>query len=265
VIRLGAIAILLALVGHVGADDTRPPLLRGVGIEQRLGTRIPLDLRFRDSTDREVRLGDLFRERPVVLAFAYYECPMLCSLVLNGLAGTLGLLSLDAGRDFDVVTVSIDPGEGPSLATRKKDEILKRYDRPGAAAGWHFLTGDEDAIRRLADATGFHYAYDAARDEYAHAAAVLFLTPDGRIARYLQGVELPGRDVRLALVESSRGKIGTLTDQLLLLCYHYDPATGKYGRIALGSVRAGGILTVLGLGGFVFVMWRRERRGGLGG
>ena len=240
--------------------DERPDVLREVGIDQKLGESLPLDLAFRDETGRTVRLGDYFGERPVIVSLVYYECPMLCTVVLNGLTKALRAMTLDVGRDFEIVTVSIDPRETPELAAQKKAATLERYGREGAADGWHFLTGDAEAIATLADAIGFRYRYDPAIDQYAHGAGIVAATPEGRLARYFYGVEFSARDLRLGLVEASENRIGTVADQILLLCYHYDPETGRYGRAALLSVRVGGALTVLGLGGFLFAMWRRERR-----
>jgi protein SCO1/2 len=185
---------------------------------------------------------------------------MLCSMVMEGISSTLTELKFDVGKEFDVITVSIDPRDMPSEAALKKDKYIKRYGRLGAADGWHFLTGHETAIRTLTNAVGFHYAYDPEHDQFAHGTVLIAVTPQGRISRYLYGFEYNPRDVRLALVEASTNRIGTPTDQLLLLCYHYDPATGKYSRTAMNFVRAGGVATVLGLAGFIFVMVRRERR-----
>jgi protein SCO1/2 len=231
-----------------------------VGIDQKLGAALPLDLPFRDDQGRDVRLGDCFGGKPVVLALVYYECPMLCTLVLNGLVSGLDVVSLTAGSDFDVVAVSIDPDETPGLAAAKKREYVARYGRAGSDRGWHFLTGSEAAIRDLAAAAGFRYRYDAATGQYAHAAGIMVATPEGKLARYFYGVEYPPRDLRLGLVEASAGRIGTVVDQLLLFCYQYDPATGTYGAAAFGLLRAGGALTVLALGAYLAAMWRREVR-----
>jgi len=242
---------------------TPPPLPGKVGIDQKLNAEIPLDLMFRDASGRVVRLNQYFNHgRPVILNFMYYRCPMLCPLVMDGISSALTDLTFNAGKDFDVITVSIDPRDMPEQAAEKKDMYIKRYGRLGAADGWHFLTGNESTIRRLTDAVGFHYAYDPQRDQFAHATAVMILTPGGKISRYIYGFEYKARDLRLGLVEASADKIGTPVDQFLLLCYHYDPATGKYSRVALNWVRAGGVATVLGLGGFIIVMLRKERRKG---
>ena len=254
------IALLIsASVAYADTSATPPRLPGKVDIQQNLNAQVPLDVMFRDETGRVVRLGDEFRGKPVVLNFMYYRCPMLCSLVMEGVTSTLTELKFNIGKEFDVITVSIDPRDMPAEAAAKKEKYVKRYGRFGSASGWHFLTGPESAIRRLTDAAGFHYAYDAERDQFAHGATILVLTPEGRISRYLYGFEYKARDLRLALVEASQNRIGTATDQLLLLCYHYDPATGKYSRTAMNVVRAGGIATVLGLAGFIIVMLRRER------
>jgi protein SCO1 len=251
--------LITATVAHAENSATPPRLPGKVEIQQNLNAQVPLDLMFRDETGRIVRLGDEFRGKPVVLNFMYYRCPMLCSLVMEGLSSTLTELKFDVGKEFDVVTVSIDPRDMPAEAAAKKEKYLKRYGRFGGANGWHFLTGPESAIRKLTNAAGFLYAYDAERDQFAHGAVILVLTPDGRISRYLYGFEYKARDLRLALVEASQRRIGTATDQLLLLCYHYDPATGRYKRTVMNVVRAGGIATMCGLAGFIIVMLRRER------
>lgn len=237
------------------------PALKDVGIDQsKLNNQLPLDLMFTDETGKDVRLGDYFGKRPVLLAFAYYECPMLCSMVLNGLVGSVEPLTFTAGKEFEVVVIGIDPGETPALAAEKKRVYVRRYNREETAAGWHFLTGRETNIKRLADAAGFRYAYDEAIDQYAHPAAMTIATADGRVSRYLFGIEFAPRDVRLGLIEATEGKIGTVVDQMLLYCYHYDPETGKYGFVVMNLVRLGGLLTVVALGASVFLALRRERR-----
>lgn len=242
------------------AATERPGLLAQVGIDQKLDTQVPLDLEFVDEDARPVTLGRYFGRRPVVLALVYYECPMLCTQVLNGLVSALDVLSFDAGRDFEVVAVSFDPGETPGLARGKKAAYLERYGRPGTESGWHFLTGRQESIARLTDAVGFRYAYDERTDQFAHAAAIMVLTPDGRVSRYFYGIEYAPRDLRLGLVEASQGRIGTVVDQALLLCYHYDPTEGKYGLVVMNLVRLGGVVTILAVGGFLWVAFRRERR-----
>ena len=239
--------------------NVRPAILKNVGIDQRIGQQLPLDLVFRDESGRNVRIGEFFHGKPVVLALAYYDCPMLCTQVLNGMTGSLKTLSFDAGKDFEVVVVSIDPLDSYQLAAAKKDSYVRQYGRPGTAAGWHFLTGAETSIRPLADALGFRYAYDANLKQYAHAAAIYVITPKGVVSRYLLGIDFAPRDLRLALVEASNNALGTVADQVLLLCYHYDPESGKYGAATLLAVRIGFLATVAALLTFVFVSVRRER------
>jgi protein SCO1/2 len=242
------------------APDGRPPILRNVAIQQHLDRALPLDLRFRDESGRAVRLGQYFGKRPVVLVLAYYDCPMLCTQVLNGLLSAMRVLSFDAGRQFEVVTVSFDPRDDPSDARAKKEPYVAKYGRAGAAAGWHFLTGQPAAIAGLTDAVGFRYAWDEKLQQFAHASAIYVATPEGRLSRYFYGIEYAPRDLRLALVEASRGRIGTPVDQLLLYCYHYDPASGRYGAVVMNMVRAGGVAFVLVLTGFLLLMWRWEKR-----
>ena len=236
-----------------------PPILREVSIAQRLNQPVPPEIIFRDENGKSVRLGDYFGKKPVVLSLVYFDCPALCTEVLNGELRTMKAISLDLGKDFDAVTVSFEPKDTPALAKAKRDVYAGQYGRPGAVENWHFLTGDQPSIDALTEAVGFHYAFDSASRQYAHAAAILVLTPQGRIARYFYGVQYPSRDFRLGLVEASGGKIGTPTDHALLYCYQYDPVTGKYGLIVMNVVRAGGLITVLALGIFMFVMFRRER------
>ncbi|MGH9313440.1 MAG: SCO family protein [Vicinamibacterales bacterium] len=252
-------AVLLAAQPGGPPASEKPAILREVGIDQRLNERLPLDLRFRDEEGRDVRLGDYLGRRPVVLALVYYECPMLCTQVLNGLVSALTVMSLDAGREFDVVAVSFDPKEGPGLARAKKQSYLERYGRPGTAAGWHFLTGGPESIERLTKAVGFRYVYDEKRDQFAHGAAITVVTPSGVISRYFYGIEYAPRDLRLGLVEASADRIGSIADQVLLLCYHYDPATGRYGFVALTLVRIGGILTIAAFGVFLWLERTRVR------
>jgi len=241
------------------AATAKPGLLDAVRIEQRIGEPLPLDLTFTDERGASVRLGRYFGGKPVVMALAYYECPMLCTEVLNGMTGALKTLSFDAGKDFEVVVVSIDPRDGSQLAAAKKATYLERYGRPATAAGWHFLTGTDASIKPLAAALGFHYAYDASLKQFAHGAAIYVATPTGIVSRYLLGIDFAPRDLRLALVEASNNRLGTVGDQVLLLCYHYDPESGKYGAAILNSIRAGFILTVGAFLAFVFVSVRRER------
>ena len=251
---------LAASPAFAQTNSATPPQLPGkVTIAQTLNAQLPMDLMLRDETGRVVRLGQYFNHgRPVLLNFMYYRCPMLCPMVMDGIANGLTELRFDIGKEFDVITVSIDPRDTPELAAAKKEQYVKRYGRFGAASGWHFLTGPESAIKRLTNTVGFQYAYDIKTDQFAHGTALIAVTPQGRVSRYLYGFEYKARDLRLALVEASAGKIGTATDAILLLCYHYDPATGKYSRTAMNFVRAGGVATMLGLAGFIFVMIRKE-------
>jgi protein SCO1 len=235
-----------------------PP--KNVGFDQNIGKTVPLEAAFKDETGKSVKLGDYFGNKPVLLSFAYFTCPMLCGLSMQGVSSSLKGMNLDAGRDFNVLTVSFDPRETPEMARAKKETAIARYGRPGAAEGWHFLTGDQSAIESLAGAAGFRYEWDAEAKEYAHATGVVVITPQGQIARYLFGIEYAPRDLRFALVEASQHKLGSVVDQLLLLCYHYDPKTGRYGAIAIDSMRAAGALTIVALGAFTIVSLRKERR-----
>jgi protein SCO1/2 len=244
------------------AASARPGLLSKIAIDQRLNHQVPLDLPFTDENGRSVTLGDYFGKRPVILALVYYECPMLCTQVLNGLVTALGVMTFEPGKEFEVVAVSFNPREGPGLASQKKANYVERYGRPHTAAGWHFLTGSEDSIQKLTDAVGFRYAYDERIKQYAHGAAIEVLTPKGVLSRYFYGIEYSPRDIRLGLIEASDERIGTAIDDVLLFCYHYDPATGKYGAAVLRLVRAGAILTVVAFLTFLTVALRRERAEG---
>jgi protein SCO1/2 len=244
------------------AASTVPAPLREIGFDQNLDALVPLDTTFRDEAGRTVRLADYFGKRPVVMVFAYYDCPMLCTLVINGLSSALNVLSLSPGKDFEIVTVSFDSRDTPASAAAKKAAYLDRYKRAGAAEGWHFLTGDQPSIDRLTKAAGFRYVWDKDTRQFAHPTGVIVLTPDGRLARYLFGIEYGPRDLRFAIVEASAGKIGSPVDSLLLYCYHYDPMTGRYGLAIMRAVRLAGAATVLTLGAFIFVMVRREKARG---
>ena len=246
------------LTGPVQNIGVRPELLKEVGIDQKLNSSIPLDLVFRDEAGNAVKLSQFFGQEPVVLSLVYYDCPMLCTQVLNALDRSFKDVPMDIGKDFGVVTVSIDPSETPKLASAKRDLYAGIYGRPGGAAGWHFLTGEQSQIRQLADAVGFRYAYDADSKQFAHASAVMVLTPNGKISRYFYGIQYPSRDMRLGLVEASEGKIGSPVDQVLLFCYHYDPVTGKYGLLISRVIKASGLLTVLAIGILVLVLSRHE-------
>ncbi len=235
-------------------------VLKQVNIEQRLGNRIPLDLKFRDESGREVRLAEYFAKgKPVALTLVYYECPMLCSQVLNGAVGAFQGLQFTAGREFEVVTVSFDPREGPDLAARKKETYLNRYKREGAGQGWHFLTGDEASIKALADAVGFRYAWDEQSQQFAHASAIMVATPQGRLSHYFYGIDYAPRDLRLALVEASEGKVGSPVDALMLFCYHYDPAAGRFAPV-MGVLRVAGVLTVAGVVALLLYLRRLTKR-----
>jgi protein SCO1/2 len=270
--RLSAIAVAGALLGAApaaaqyaagpqrpNAANQKPDVLKNVGIDQRIGQQLPLDLTFKNEGGRDVRLGEFFNGRPVVLALAYYDCPMLCTQVLNGMTGALKTLSFDAGKDFEVVVVSIDPRDNFQIAAHKKASYVEHYGRPQTAAGWHFLTGAESSIKPLADALGFRYVYDSNIKQYAHGAAIYVATPGGIVSRYLLGIEFPPRDLRLALVEASNNVLGSVVDQVLLLCYHYDPSTGKYGAATINAVRVGFLGTVTAFLAFLFVSLKRER------
>ena len=238
----------------------RPPGLAFVGIEQHLNAQLPANLEFRDELGNAVKLGDYFGHgRPVILNLGYYQCPMLCSELLQGLVGSMKALTLELGQDFDVVTLSFDPSETTDMAAAKKRDIMKRYGRANADRGWHFLTGRADQIKALTDAVGFQYQFDPKTGQYAHATAIVLLTPDRRVAEYFYGVEFSPRDLRLGLVQASQGKIGNITDSVLLYCYHYDPRSGKYGAVISNVLKISGLATILILGTFVYVMYRADR------
>jgi protein SCO1 len=231
-----------------------------IGLDQLLNQQLPLTLSFRDETGKMVQLGDYFGEKPVILSFAYYDCPMLCTLVINGLIRTLRTLSFSAGTEFNIVTVSFNPKDTPPMAAIKRQTSLQSYSRKGAENGWHFLTGDEKTIQQLTQAVGFRYAYDENTQQYQHPTGIMILTPDGKLSRYFYGIEYAPRDVRLGLIEASAGKIGSPVDQVLLLCFHYDPTTGKYGLIITRALQLGGLATMLALGAFMLISSRRDRR-----
>lgn len=260
IVRSVALVLGGTIAGVVAAEEPRPPALEGVAFEQRLDAQVPLELTFVDERGETVVLRDLVGGRPTILNFVYYECPMLCTLVVNGLISSLRAVPLDIERDFRVVTISIDPKETPALAAAKKKNVMGELNLPVASEGWRFLTGDEASVRRLADSVGFEYRYEPETDQYAHASGLVVLTPAGRVSRYLFGIEYAPRDVRLALVEASSGKIGSLAEKLLLFCYEYDPATARYSVALLRIVRLGGVLTLGSLLTFVFLARRRELR-----
>ena len=243
--------------GKPSVKGDLPPELADIGIDQRLDEQVPLNLQFKDEQGRTVMLGDYFRPgRPVIVSLVYYECPMLCGEVLNGMSAAFKVLQFTPGNEYEVITLSIDPREKPELAAAKKKAYLERLGRPEAAGGWHFLTGEKSQIDALADAIGWHYHYDAKIDQFAHAAGIVLVTPKGKIAQYYYGIEFSARDMRLGIVEASQNKIGTLADKLLLFCYHYDPRSGKYGAVVMNIVRLAGGLTVLVLGGALLMMFR---------
>jgi len=261
---LGILLLLTALSWSQGMTqgimsppaNLRPPGLQHVGIEQHLNQQIPPDLEFRDETGKPVHLEDFFGRKPLILNLVYYNCPMLCGEVLSGLESALLVLKFDVGKEFDVLTISFDPRETPQMAVAKKAEFLKRYGRPGAAAGWHFLTGPQTSIDALTTAAGFQYQYDTKTQQFAHATAIMILTPEGKIAQYYYGVEFAPKDLRLGLVQASQNKIGTVVDEVLLYCYHYDPDKGKYGAIISRILKLAAAATILLLGGFLIVMFR---------
>jgi protein SCO1/2 len=238
--------------------NTRPPRLENVGIEQHLDAQVPPDLTFRDETGKTVRLGDYFGRKPLILNLVYYNCTMLCGEALAGLASAMRLVKFDVGNEFDVVTVSFDPRETPEMAAAKKKDYVGRYGRASAAAGWHFLTGSTDSINALTQAVGFQYQYDAKTNQYAHATAIMVLTPQGHISRYFYGVDFPPKDLRMGLVEASQGKIGNAVDAVLLFCYHYNPETGKYGAMVANILRLAAAATILIMGIFLFIFWRMD-------
>jgi protein SCO1/2 len=238
--------------------NTRPPRLENVGIEQHLDTQVPPDLTFRDETGKTVKLGDYFGHKPLILNLVYYNCTMLCGEALAGLSSAMRLIKFDVGNEFDVITVSFDPRENPEMAAAKKKDYVARYGRTNAAAGWHFLTGQADSINALTKAVGFQYQYDAKSNQYAHATAIMVLTPQGRISRYFYGVDFPPKDLRMGLVEASQGKIGNTVDAVLLYCYHYNPETGKYGAMVTNILRLAAGTTILLLGGLLFILWRLD-------
>jgi protein SCO1 len=233
-------------------------MLESVGIDQRLGEQLPLELAFKDENGNTIKLGDYFGKKPVVLTLVYYTCPMLCNQVLNGLTSALDVVSFDIGKDFEVVTVSFDPRETPDLARDKKQTYIQWYKREGAASGWHFLTGDKESIKQLTDAAGFHYKFDPSTNQFVHASGIMLATPDGKLARYFYGIEYAPKDLRLGLIEASEKRIGNPVDRLLLYCYHYDPSSGKYSAAAMNILRLAGVATIVAL---ILMVWlfRRKR------
>ncbi len=243
------------------AEHNQPEIFKNVGIEQKLGTQLPLKTTFRDQTGASVSLQRYLSAKPAVLVFSYFDCPMLCPLVLEGLVRSLKPLSLNAGGDFDVLVISIDERDSPELAQKKRLEIINRYGRAGGEVGWHFLTGEKSAIEEVTRSAGFTYGWDETSKQYVHASGIFILTPQGEISRVLYGIDYTPRDIRLALVEAGDGTIGNAIDQLLLYCYHYNPLTGKYGFVIMGALRLAGLSTVLAMATYIVAMLRRERRG----
>ena len=283
-LKLFAVIIVLLIIGNVSAQKTEhynsplyspktydpnevgvsnglPAVLQKVGIEQKLNEQLPLEAVFKDENGKEVKLGEYFgKGRPVILALVYYECPMLCNEVLNGLTGSLKSLTFDTGKDFDVVAISFDASENdkPELTKNKKESYMKRYGRPGTENGWHFLTGTQGEIDKVTKAVGFNYQWDEQSKQFAHAGGIMFATPEGKLSRYLYGIDYAPKDIKFAVMESAENKIGSSVEQLMLYCYHYDPATGKYGLSIMRIMRLGGVVTLIGLGAMFFVFWRRK-------
>lgn len=253
--------IMFIAFQRVTAQLNSKQVFNEVKFDQKLNSQVPLDLSFRDEAGKQVRLRNYFQGKPVVLSLVYYECPMLCTQVLNGMDQAFNSLRMSIGKEYDVVTVSINPTETPDLAADKKKEYLRMYgNRPGSDEGWHFLTGEKPQIDSLADAVGFHYLYDAKTDVYAHPSGIMVLTPDGKVSRYLFGVEYQPKDLRFSLIDASSRKIGSPADQLLLLCYHYDPSTGKYGLVIANVFRIAGAVTIVVLGTVLLVFFRQEKK-----
>ncbi|HKE04398.1 MAG TPA: SCO family protein [Blastocatellia bacterium] len=238
----------------------RPPVLKDVGIDQLLNNQVPLDLEFRDEDGRTVKLSDYFKDKPVVLSLVYYNCPQLCTQVLTGLLGTLKTLPMTPGKEFVNLTVSFDPREKPELASAKKAEYLNRYKRPGAEAGWHFLTGDEAAIQALTKAVGFRFVWDPVSKQYAHASGIIVLTPQGKVSRYFYGIEYAPRDLRFGVIDASAGKIGSLADRIIFYCYQYDPERGTYGLVVMRVLRIFASMTLTTLLALFLYLRRKERQ-----
>ncbi len=262
-LALSAVLCAVASAQYFTPPETKtisPPGLAGVGIDQRLNEQVPLDLTFKDEQGRTVKLGDYFHEgRPVILNLVYFRCPMLCTEVLNGLTSALKVIRFVPGNQFEVLTVSIDPRETPQLAANKKAMYLKKLGNPDASKGWHFLTGEQTQISALAAAVGFRYRFDAKLDQFVHAAGIMLITPEGKIAQYYYGVEFSAKDMRLGIVEASQNRIGSLADEVLLYCYHYDPRTGRYGATITNIIRLAGVATVLVMGSAIFLLFRKDK------
>ena len=253
-----AFIIIIVLANLASAQTPQQQIAARAGLEQQLNAQVPLDAVFRDEHGKAVKLGSFFGRKPVILALAYYECPNLCTLVLNGVLQTAQDLKFDAGRDYEIVVVSFDSRERPALAAAKKQIYIKRYGRAGTAGGWHFLTGNDVQIARLAQSIGYRFAYDSQTRQFAHPSAIMVLTPAGKVSRYFPGIEYPPREVRLALIEASNNRVGSLADQLFLLCFHYNPSTGQYGLLITRVMQFAGIGTAALLGLFVLTQLRRD-------
>jgi protein SCO1/2 len=256
--------ILLGFVGLAGCaafgqvqTGWRPALLRSVGIDQKMGAQVPVDLPFIDESGRTVTLSQ-YLGKPVILALVYYQCPSLCNMVLNGVLRSVKSIAMTAGEQYEIVAVSFDPRETWEMAAAKKVSYVRGYNRDGADHGWHFLTGPEASSKLLADAVGFRYAYDAVNNQFAHGSAIMLLTPEGRVTRYFYGIDYPARDVRLGIVEASDRRIGSAVDAVMLYCYHYDPSNGRYGMVIMNVLRVAGFATVAALASFMTIMFRRD-------
>ncbi len=259
---MGAVIVLTVIMIHTAG--AQPPvlskILSNVGLDQKLGSQVPLDLVFRNESGDTVRLASYINgSKPAVISLVYYDCPELCTEILNGMVMAFRQIPFQIGRDYTVVTVSINPGETPALAAEKKKAYLHAYPQPDAGEGWHFLVGDTNQIAKLADAVGYRFEYDTTIGQYAHPSGIIIVTPGGKVARYLYGVEYPYKDLRFALTEASENRIGSPVDKILLLCYHYDPTTGKYGLAVMNILRAGGVITLIALGGIILILHRREK------
>jgi protein SCO1/2 len=254
-----ALALVLAMNG-VTAGTPQSEIAGRAGLDQKLNAQVPLDALFRDEHGKVVKLGQFFGTKPVILALAYYECPSLCTLVLNGVLQTAQELRFDAGKEYEIVVVSFDARERPALAAAKKQIYTQRYGRANASNGWHFLTGDQTSIAQLAESVGYRFAYDDATRQFAHPSTIMVLTPAGKISRYFPGIEYPPREVRLALIEASQERVGSLADRVFLLCFHYNPATGKYGVLIGWVLQFAGLGTVVALAACIIRMLLRERR-----
>lgn len=263
VLALTLITVVLASSASSQMMDPTKAAARAfteVGIDQKLNDQIPLDLKFRNEEGDTVELGSFFHKKPVIISLVYYNCPMLCTQVLNGMVQTFRTLKFTAGQEFDIITVSIDHAESPEMAADKKDTYVTEYARAGVDKGWHFLVGDSLSIKKLADAVGFYFVYDPPTKQFAHASGIMVATPQGKLARYLYGIEYGAKDLTFSLMEAAQEKIGSPVDKLLLLCYHYDPTTGKYGMVVANLLRGGGALMILILGGYMFFNFRRDKK-----